>query len=267
MVKSLLGGATGNQDLTSVAKFCLDLLGFSQYRISVTNDTLPLGKTKTLRAWMSAALAYQSDCYGGLSFQGGNSQEVNETKAFLEDLIGLSSNALSMIVSYDLYGNDTRLWRPPKTERDGFWEEPKVGSEMGLSVKFPPNLKSDVTVCKNSSRGCYKTVQEAVNEAPSNAVERKFVIHIKKGVYEEIVRVPSEKKNVVFIGDGMGKTIITGSLSVGQPGVTTYESATVGKLEPFTWKSWHSANSFFCWPSSNLNLLFDFSVFQASSGL
>ncbi|KAJ9177792.1 hypothetical protein P3X46_012965 [Hevea brasiliensis] len=230
MLKSLLASAASNQNVTNVVKSCLEILGFSQYRSSVSNDTLPFGKTKNVRAWMSAAVAYQYDCYGGLSYQGGNSQEVNETKAFLDNLIGLSSNALSMIVSYDLFGNETRSWRPPKTERDGFWEDPKLRGEMGFSGEFPSNLTVDATVCKNVSSGCYKTVQEAVSAAPSNATERRFVIHIKKGVYEEIVRVPIEKKNVVFLGDGMGKTVITGSLAVGQPGVNTYESATVGVL-------------------------------------
>jgi pectin methylesterase-like acyl-CoA thioesterase len=29
------------------------------------------------------------------------------------------------------------------------------------------------------------------------------VISIKEGVYEETVRIPLEKKNVVFLGDGL----------------------------------------------------------------
>lgn len=33
----------------------------------------------------------------------------------------------------------------------------------------------------------------------------------------------------MFLGDGMGKTVITGSLEAGQAGVTNYTSATLGK--------------------------------------
>lgn len=44
------------------------------------------------------------------------------------------------------------------------------------------------------------------------------------------MRVPFEKTNLVFLGDGMGKTVITGSSNVGQPGVSTYNTATVGVL-------------------------------------
>ncbi|XP_012087640.1 probable pectinesterase/pectinesterase inhibitor 51 isoform X2 [Jatropha curcas] len=229
MLKSLLESAAGNLNITNVAKSCLEILGLSQYRISVSNDTLMSGKLKNVRALMSAALAYQYDCYGGLSYHGGNTQAINETMAFLDTLIGLSSNALSMIISYDLFGNETRSWQPPKTERDGFWEGPGLSSEVGLEGEFPSNLTADVTVCKERI-SCYRTVQEAVNAAPNNTVDRRFVIHIKEGVYEEIVRVHFEKRNVVFLGDGMGKTVITGSLNVGQLGVTTYESATVGVL-------------------------------------
>ncbi|XP_015573562.1 probable pectinesterase/pectinesterase inhibitor 51 isoform X2 [Ricinus communis] len=229
-IKSLLESAGDNINITNVAKSCSNLMSYSQYRISLSNESLPLGKTKHARAWMSAALAYQYDCYGGLSYHGGNTQAVNDTILVINSSIALTSNALNMVVSYDLFGNETKSWRPPKTERDEFWEGPALGSQTGFTGESPSKLKADVTVSKDGSGGSYKTVQEAVNAAPSNAVDRRFVIHIKEGVYEEIVRVPFEKKNVVFLGDGMGKTVITGSVSVGQVGVTTYESATVGVL-------------------------------------
>lgn len=54
-----------------------------------------------------------------------------------------------------------------------------------------------------------------MNAAPNNAGERKFMIHITEGVYEEIVAVPLENKNVMFLGDRMGKTVITRLLNVG----------------------------------------------------
>jgi pectin methylesterase-like acyl-CoA thioesterase len=66
-----------------------------------------------------------------------------------------------------------------------------------------------VTVCKYATKGgCYKTVQEAVNAAPDNGGKRRFVIHIKEGVYEETVRVPLEKKNVVFLGGKMLRVLL-----------------------------------------------------------
>jgi hypothetical protein len=56
----------------------------------------------------------------------------------------------------------------PRTERDGFWEG-GGGGGSGFKGGFPSKLTADVTVCKDGSGGCYKTVQEAVNAAPDNA--------------------------------------------------------------------------------------------------
>ncbi|KAJ6908325.1 hypothetical protein NC651_018680 [Populus alba x Populus x berolinensis] len=234
ILNSLLASTT-NPNITIAAKLCLEVLGYSQYRISSANQSLTRGEIKNARAWMSAGLSYQFGCYEGLIYNARNStsKPINETLLILESLVGLTSNALSMTVSYDLFGNETASWRPPQTERDGFWEDSVLDSVRGFfRGGFPSKLTADATVCKDESKdnGCYKTVQEAVNAAPDNAMDRRFVIHIKEGVYEEIVRVPFEKKNVVFLGDGMGKSVITGSLSVGQIGITTHESATVGVL-------------------------------------
>lgn len=179
---------------------------------------------------MSAALLYQYDCWSALKYAN-DTQMVNKTMSFLDSLQGLSSNALSMLASYDHFGDEIRSWRPPKTERDGFWEP--IGSarasQTGSRGGVPTNLPADATVCKTGS-GCYKTVQEAVDAAPAKSGGRKFVIRILEGVYEETVRVALEKRNVVFLGDGMGKTVITGSKNVGQPGISTINTATVGKF-------------------------------------
>ena len=178
---------------------------------------------------MSAALVYQYDTWSALKYVNDTAQ-VGETMSFLDGLIHVTSNALSMMVSYDNFGDDLASWIPPATERDGFWEKtgPGMGSDPG-ALGFPSGLKEDVTVCKTGECG-YKTVQDAVNAAPDNNGVSKFVIKISEGVYEETVRIPFEKMNVVFVGDGMGKTVITGSLNAGMPGMTTYNTATVGEL-------------------------------------
>ncbi|XP_008460902.2 probable pectinesterase/pectinesterase inhibitor 51 [Cucumis melo] len=229
LVKQILDSSATNLNRTTAAKNCLEVLRNSDYRISLTNDALLRGRTKDARAWLSASLLYHYDCWSALKYAN-DTQLVDKTMAFLDSLIGLSSNALSMLVAYDIYGNDTAAWTPPRTERDGFWEGGGGGSGLGFSGGFPAKVTADATVCKDGSGGCYGSIQKAVDAAPENAAARRFVIHIKEGVYEEIVRVPLEKKNVVFLGDGMGKTVITGSLNAGQPGISTYNTATLGVL-------------------------------------
>ncbi|KAM6590581.1 hypothetical protein CsatA_013186 [Cannabis sativa] len=229
MIEHIAKSSSDSFNRTRASKNCLEFLRYSDYRTSMANAAVPSGKTKDARAWMSAALLYQYDCWSALKYTN-DTQLVNQTMSFLNSLTEQSSNALSMMASYDNFGDDMSTWAPPKTERDGFWEKGSDGgSEIGSRGGFPSKLTVDVTVCKDGRNGCYKTVQEAVNAAPSEG-NKRFVIRIMAGVYEETVRVPLEKKNVVFLGDGIGKTVITGSLNFGMQGVTTYDSATVGVL-------------------------------------
>ncbi|KAL0677498.1 hypothetical protein Bca4012_005479 [Brassica carinata] len=233
-IKSILDSSAGNKNRTNIATICLEILSYSQHRTESTSVAVASGGgIKDGRAWMSAALAYQYDCWSGLKTVN-DTKQVVDTITFLGDLVKLTGTALGMMVSFDSFGDDVASWIPPATERDGFWEKtkPASGTVKDASLGFPSGLKEDVTVCKDGGgKGCgYKTVQEAVDAAPATNGTVKFVIRIREGVYEETVRVPFEKKNVVFIGDGMGKTVITGSLNVGQPGMTTFNSATVGIL-------------------------------------
>ncbi|CAN4126295.1 unnamed protein product [Withania somnifera] len=227
-VKNLLNTASGNVNLTISAKNCLQGFDYSAYRYNLTADALSRGEIKNARVWMSAALGYQIGCSSNLMKVNGT-LGVAKALELMNTLIGFSTNALWMMVNYDIYGNDTGLWGPPKTERDGFWEVGSGSKSMfGFKGGVPSGLSPNRTVCK-MGRCDYRMVQEAVNAAPDNLGSGKFVIWIKAGLYDEIVRIPLIKRNVVLLGDGMGKTIITGSLSVGlMPGMTTYESATVG---------------------------------------
>ncbi|KAL3644176.1 hypothetical protein CASFOL_012108 [Castilleja foliolosa] len=228
LVKRILHDSKGNQNRTNTALICREVLGYSKYRIHMVVPALKSHELmKDARAWMSAALMYQYDCWSGLKYVNGT-QFVDDTMAFLNStLIQGSSSALGMIVNYDLYGVETQKWSPPKTERDHFWEPESHISKWG----YPAGLKENVSVCKTKGRvRCtYETVQAAVDASPNNTeLGNWFVIRIKNGNYSETVRVPLEKKNVVFWGEGKGKTVITGSKNVGQLGMSTYNSSTVG---------------------------------------
>ncbi|KAL8034677.1 hypothetical protein ABFX02_12G044600 [Erythranthe guttata] len=236
MVRKILDGSADNPTRSGAANNCLELLRYSEYRTNLSvGDALPRGRIKDARAWTSAALVYQYDCWSALKYVNDTSLVAETMSFFHSSLIPSTSDALGMMVNYDLFGDQTGSWGPPKTERDGFWES--AGSDSpgsGSAGGVPPGLNADVTVCKaggGDGGGCdYETVQQAVDAAPDNnsGSGQRFVIWIKAGVYEETVRVPLEKKNVVFLGEGMGKTVITGSMNVGQQGVSTYNSATVG---------------------------------------
>ncbi|CAH9123236.1 unnamed protein product [Cuscuta epithymum] len=228
-MKHILSGSTGNLNRTMAANNSLEAIGYSRYRVGLTDQHGLAGdRLKDGRAWLSAALSYQ---YGARS----DLRNVNDTAdviaamEFMNDtLIATTSTALSMLANYDLHGENTSLWGPPVTERDGYWE-PAGGSWSEFEGGVPKELPPNATVC--NSGGCdYETVQEAVDAAPESKPAERFVIWIKGGVYKETVRISLYRYNVVLLGDGIGKTVITGSLNVGQPGMTTSESATVGVL-------------------------------------
>lgn len=257
--QQMADGASGeapNSNLTNSAKLGLKSIAECSNRINQTANLIDVllapdgkeGKTKDLRAWMSAALAHEFNVWSGYQKLVNISSAAKNTSGLLDSLMAVNIDALSMIRNHDLFGNNMAAWGVPATERDGFWEDDglsgadfafwklandqpdndgghRFGSkfEGGVAVS---SLKPDVTVCNG---GCdYKSIQEAVNTAPDHLDHLRYVIYIKAGVYTEKVRVPLEKTNLVFLGDGMGKTVITGKDSVAMPGMSTFESSTVG---------------------------------------
>ncbi|KAA8532540.1 hypothetical protein F0562_032644 [Nyssa sinensis] len=86
-------------------------------------------------------------------------------------------------------------------------------------------LKADIVVAQDGS-GNYKTISEAVAASVKQRMEtNRFVIYVKKGVYRENVEITKTMKNLMFIGDGIDATIVTGNKNV-QDGTTTFRSAT-----------------------------------------
>ena len=85
-----------------------------------------------------------------------------------------------------------------------------------------------VIMVAQDGTGDFRTVGEAVAAAPNNS-EARFVIYIKAGGYLENVEVGPEKTNLMFVGDGMWKTVIKASRNVADNS-TTFRSATLGQL-------------------------------------
>jgi len=106
-----------------------------------------------------------------------------------------------------------------------------------------PNANAIVAL---DGSGEYTSVQAAVDAAPSKSSSR-WVIYIKGGVYNENVNIAAGQTNLMFVGDGAGVTILTGSKSVAGSQVTTYYTATLGQQQ-------QTLNSSFLSPSLALLL-------------
>ncbi|KAG2256120.1 hypothetical protein Bca4012_093189 [Brassica carinata] len=86
-------------------------------------------------------------------------------------------------------------------------------------------ISANVVVAKVGSGRC-KTIEQALAMVPMKN-RRKFVIYIKQGVYKEKIEVTKKMKNVMFVGDGPTKTIITGNVAFLPDRIGTYRTSTV----------------------------------------
>lgn len=97
-------------------------------------------------------------------------------------------------------------------------------------------MKINAIVARDNS-GKYTSIQKAVSAAPKNSKTR-WVIYVKAGVYYEQVQIPSGTTNLYLVGDGIGRTVITGNRNVGcNCGVTTFQSATLGTYGCSSWST------------------------------
>ncbi|PKA56659.1 putative pectinesterase/pectinesterase inhibitor 51 [Apostasia shenzhenica] len=225
-VQAIVTVSSGDPKRTAAASSCLEVLFFSSRRLAAAAADPNLSSSADARSWTGAAHHYLSGCFSGLRNVRGT-REVEDAMGLLAELANLTGDGLAMLAALQRYGSDTSLWGPPETERDGYWGYPPSSPTTVTSRDFPVRTAANATVCGDG--GCeHGTVQAAVDAAPANVGGgERFVIWIREGVYDETVRVPFEKTNLVFLGDGMGKTVITGNLSVTSPGISTYASATV----------------------------------------
>lgn len=85
-----------------------------------------------------------------------------------------------------------------------------------------------VTVSQDGSEN-YATIGAAVAAAPTNldGSTGYYLIYVVAGVYQEYVSIPSNKRYLMMVGDGINQTVITGNRSVGDRW-TTFSSATFG---------------------------------------
>ena len=86
------------------------------------------------------------------------------------------------------------------------------------------SLTPDVVV---AAEGSGIIVQCQLQRCCPTRSSKRRIVRIKAGVYRETVQVPINKTNLMFLGDGRRKTIITASRSV-VDGITAFRSATVG---------------------------------------
>jgi pectinesterase len=74
--------------------------------------------------------------------------------------------------------------------------------------------------------GDAKTIQYAIDHAPTTTESQRLIIEIRPGVYHERVVVPTSRSNVTLLGKGAASTVITYDMSAKAAG-GTFLSSTV----------------------------------------
>jgi pectinesterase len=90
------------------------------------------------------------------------------------------------------------------------------------SLLFTGNIVSAETnfVVAADGSGNFKTVQEAINAVPQTTrFDNPAIIHVKPGIYKELIYVQHEKRFVHLVGEDPEKTVLTYNLNANLIGV------------------------------------------------
>lgn len=186
-----------------------------------------------LKAWLSAALSNQDTCLEG--FEGTDRRVENFIRGSLKQVTQLIGNVLALYTQLhalpfkpprDRSTNTSTVTNKSSSPDHNFPAWMSEGDQE--LVKSSPHdqlgMHVDATVAADGS-GKYRSITEAVNEAP-NYSSRRYIIYVKKGIYRENIDMKKKKTNIMFVGDGIGQTVVTGNRNFMQ-GWTTFRTATV----------------------------------------
>ncbi|KAL9318874.1 hypothetical protein ACSQ67_015391 [Phaseolus vulgaris] len=230
---------------------CLKLFQDTNLELKTTIDDLSkssIGSKRhhDLQTLLSGAMTNLYTCLDGFAYSKGRVRDRIEKK--LLEISHHMSNSLAMLKKVP--GVKTRT---SKSEvfpeygkmKKGFplWVSPKDRKLLQASVN---ESKFDLVVAKDGT-GNFTTIGEALALAPNSSTTR-FVIHIKEGAYFENVEVIRKKTNLMFVGDGIGKTVVKGTV-LGEgfiaKGITFENSAGPEKHQAVALRSGADFSAFF----------------------
>ncbi|XP_047340332.1 pectinesterase-like [Impatiens glandulifera] len=206
---SLQGSSARETDL-AIAD-CIKLYEDSRPRIA--SLTLFSDRDDAL-TWLSAALASHRTCLDGFE----------ENLRLLVEKTVMGNNLTSALEKALEFCESRAKWKGVKT-RPGSDRDKGILSTWNFATS-----KADIVVAKDGS-GDYITINMALATlaimSRNISSTTRLVVHVKAGVYNEKVEINSNMRNIMFVGDGMDLTIITGNRNFND-GATTITSATFG---------------------------------------
>ncbi|XP_025634550.1 pectinesterase [Arachis hypogaea] len=250
------------QDCTFLSQQSLEYLSNTFTTINQTsnnnNNLLPSSQAEDFQTFLSGVLTNQQTCLDGLSLQTSTSNSDQDLKNELSS--SLSNDTKLHSVSLALF---TKAWVPskkiitswPNNKHNFNFHHGNLPLKMSKKAqeiydharnskhgrKLLQNnanngsssgddqsvLVSDIVVVSQDGSGNFTSINDAIGAAPNNSVasDGYFFIFVTEGVYEEYVSIDKTKKYLMMVGEGINRTIITGSHNV-VDNFTTFNSAT-----------------------------------------
>ncbi|KAG1362213.1 Pectinesterase [Cocos nucifera] len=192
---------------------CRKLYGDTFFQLNRTlHPPKPNCTALDYQTWLSASLTNLEACRKGFADLGVSPEIIHPVMHY--NVSALISNCLAINHPNATTKSTAAVDVPSFTS---------VANRKLLQLSVRPNF----IVAKHGS-GNFRTIQAALDAALALRSRRKrgrIVIRVKAGVYDEHLEVVSSLTDLTMVGDGKGKTIITGRRSVAT-GSTTFSSPT-----------------------------------------
>lgn len=235
------------EDCNSLADLNVDYLSSCFQTLNTTREILPAMQADDVQTRLSAVLTNQQTCLDGLQAAANSAESIkNGVSVPLFEDTKLSSVLLAL-VRKGWVGRKKKVTitrHPTRTQRlfgkDRHGHLPLIMSDENRAIYESLSgrkLKSDdggvlvtkIVTVSQDGKAKFSTINDAITAAPNNTdvTDGYFLIYIKEGVYQEYISIAKNKKILMMIGDGIGKTIITGDRNF-VDGWTTFNSATFG---------------------------------------
>ncbi|KAF0932413.1 hypothetical protein E2562_010328 [Oryza meyeriana var. granulata] len=220
--------AAARDDCAELLEDSLDLLAGAGEPGASHDDAL---------TWLSAALTNHYTCADSLEEAGIAADDADAAphlaaaRAMVRDCLTMYTEAASVTLTANNKGGlaGVPVWnggaKSKKQRRRSFFPRWLSARDRRLLLgpAAPLVENADIVVAKDGT-GTHKTISDAVKAAPERS-ERRTVIHVKAGRYDENVKVGRKKTNLVFVGDGKGVTVVAVGRSV-TDNYTTFHTAT-----------------------------------------
>ncbi|CAB82677.1 pectinesterase-like protein [Arabidopsis thaliana] len=183
-----------------------------------------------VRTWLSGVLANHHTCLDGLIQQRqGHKPLVHSNVTFvLHEALAFYKKSRAR-QGHGPTRPKHRPTRPNHGPGRSHHGPSRPNQNGGMLVSWnPTSSRADFVVARDGS-ATHRTINQALAAVSRMGKSRlnRVIIYIKAGVYNEKIEIDRHMKNIMLVGDGMDRTIVTNNRNV-PDGSTTYGSATFG---------------------------------------